>query len=137
MITEVKTGDLVGKWSAADFSEVARRLNKARGANGCRVSTDSDGGLRVELGDDQFQFRTLTMAEPVRLEDGSYAIAFRKVRALCDLPSDSAEIVTLDSASGWQAVPVLDEDGLLTAIEFRETSDSDPISIAVEPCSSF
>lgn len=129
MIARVHPGQPVSAWGAADFNAVADRLNLARGADGCRIESAADGGMVVRLGDDQYQWRTITSAELVTTGDGSPAVCFRRVKVLCAAPQqDGAAVVPLSSSGG--AAPVYDAAGDLVGIDFSGTV------IDVQPCDS-
>ena len=129
MLPNVKPGQPVSAWRAADFNEVAERLNGARGADGCRIEIAADGGLIVRLGDEQYQWRTITTADFVTAGDGSPAICFRRVKVLCSLPQQT-DAVVVPLSSGGATTPVYDEAGDLIGINFAGTV------VNVEPCDS-
>lgn len=126
MIKELKSGDPLAKITAQDWNEMARFINHAQGADGCRTERSRDGGLVIRLGDDDVRWRTIQAVEPTRLQDGTRALAFRSVRVLCGAPlQDSLSVLPLSGAK-----PVYDDGGDLTGIDFGGTV------VAVEPCDS-
>jgi len=116
------------------FSEVAARFNLARGLDGFRFEIGPDGGLIGRLGSDEYQYRTITTCEPTIIDGVLTALVFKKVRCFCALPDGDPVVSQITAASGWSAKPIF-TDGVLTAIEFRETPASDlAISVPVHPC---
>lgn len=124
MIAKLQPDSPVCAISSASWNEMADKLNNSRGANGCRVETDANGGLVVRLGDDQYAWRTITTVELTHLEDGTPALAMRAVRVLCALPQqDTLQIVPFSATQ-----LIFNESDELTGIKVNG------VTVAVEPC---
>lgn len=95
-----KRGAPVSAIPGSFYDDVAARFNFAQGLDGIRLEVNAQGGLVARLGNDEYQYRTITTCEPSIVNGEITGLIFKKVRCLCSKADGDPIVVPVEPCDG-------------------------------------